>query len=154
VFYIFFLENFIDGIIPPIRPQKPLYKGGYGRGEGVPIPYRGVYGGYDYYIRGSPSHTQLLYYIPMALPTTTRTMIHTTKRRKALNGLFILWGFLIVVQIYGDLSIYTKKRKGTIVPLLQSPLLLLVLLKHLDPVLLRLSLGADNKCHHIYIHSC
>jgi hypothetical protein len=51
--YIFFLENFIDGIIPPIRPKKPLYKGGYGRGEGVPIPYRGVYGGSDYYIRGS-----------------------------------------------------------------------------------------------------
>jgi hypothetical protein len=42
MFYKFFLENFIDGIIPPIRPKKPLYKGGYGRGEGVPIPYRGV----------------------------------------------------------------------------------------------------------------
>jgi hypothetical protein len=54
MFYIFFLENFIDGIIPPIRPQKPLYKGGYGRGEGVPTPYRGVYGGYDYYIKGPP----------------------------------------------------------------------------------------------------
>ena len=61
MFYIFFLENFIDGIIPPKTPLKPLYKGGYGRGEGVPIPYRGVYGGSDHYIRGSPSHTN--YYI-------------------------------------------------------------------------------------------
>jgi len=52
VFYIFFLENFIDGIIPPITRQNVIYKGGYGRGEGVPIPYRGVYGGSDYYIRG------------------------------------------------------------------------------------------------------
>jgi hypothetical protein len=42
MFYIFFLENFIDGIIPPITPLKPLYKGGYGRGEGVYTPYRGV----------------------------------------------------------------------------------------------------------------
>jgi hypothetical protein len=42
MFYIFFLENFIDGIIPPKTPLKPLYKGGYGRGEGVPIPYREV----------------------------------------------------------------------------------------------------------------
>jgi hypothetical protein len=54
MFYKFFLENFIDGIIPPIRPKKPLYKGGYGRGEGVPIPYRGVYGGSDHYIRVPP----------------------------------------------------------------------------------------------------
>ena len=54
MFYIFFLENFIDGIIPPIRPKKPLYKGGYGRGEGVPTPYRGVYGGSDHYIRVPP----------------------------------------------------------------------------------------------------
>ena len=45
MFHNFFLENFIDGIIPPIDPKKPLYKGGYGRGEGVPTPYRGVYGG-------------------------------------------------------------------------------------------------------------
>ena len=52
MFYIFFLENFIDGIIPPITRQNVIYKGGYGRGEGVPIPYRGVYRGYDYYIRG------------------------------------------------------------------------------------------------------
>jgi hypothetical protein len=54
MFYIFFLENFIDGIIPPITPKKPLYKGGYGRGEGVPTPYRGVYGGSDHYIRVPP----------------------------------------------------------------------------------------------------
>ena len=116
MFYIFFLENFIDGIIPPKTPLKPLYKGGYGRGEGVPTPYRGVYGGSNHYIRGSPSHTQLLYYIPMALPTTTRTMIHTTKRRKALNGLFILYGFLIVTQIYGNLFIYTKKERELLSP--------------------------------------
>jgi hypothetical protein len=117
MFYKFFLENFIDGIIPPITPLKPLYKGGYGRGEGVPTPYRGVYGGSDHYIRGSPSHTQLLYYIPMALPTTTSARIQITNRVKALNGLFMLWGFLIVVQIYVNISILPKKR-GTIVPLL------------------------------------
>jgi hypothetical protein len=40
--YKFFLENFIDGIIPPKTRQNVIYKGGYGRGEGVPIPYRGV----------------------------------------------------------------------------------------------------------------
>jgi hypothetical protein len=39
--YKFFLENFIDGIIGYKTPLKPLYKGGYGRGEGVPTPYRG-----------------------------------------------------------------------------------------------------------------
>ena len=117
MFHIFFLENFIDGIIPPIRPKKPLYKGGYGRGEGVPIPYRGVYRGSDYYIRGRvdnyyiyPPPTSLLYYIPMALPTTTRTKIHTTNTAKALNGLFILYGFLIVVQIYGNISIVQNKK--------------------------------------------
>jgi len=41
VFYIFFLKNFIDGIIPIKTPPKPLYKGGYGRGDPVPIPYGG-----------------------------------------------------------------------------------------------------------------
>ena len=41
----------------------------------------------------------------------------------------------------------TKKRKGTIVPLLLLPFLLL---KHRYPVLLMSSLGADNKCHHTY----
>jgi len=54
MFYIFFLENFIDGIIPPITPLKPLYKGGYGRGEGVYTPYRGVYGGVLTIILGVP----------------------------------------------------------------------------------------------------
>ena len=42
MFHIFFLENFIDGIIPPKTRQNVIYKGGYGRGEGVPTPYRGV----------------------------------------------------------------------------------------------------------------
>ena len=118
MFYIFFIENFIDGIIPPITRQNVIYKGGYGRGEGVPTPYRGVYGGSDHYIRGSPSHTQLLYYIPMALPTTTSTRIQITNRVKALNGLFILWGFLIVVQIYGNISILPKKERELLFPFL------------------------------------
>ena len=36
MFHIFFLENFIDGIIGYKTPPKHIYKGGYGRGEGVP----------------------------------------------------------------------------------------------------------------------
>lgn len=47
LFYKFFLENFIDGIIGGSDPQKPLYKGGYGRegGGGPPVVgrYTGIY---------------------------------------------------------------------------------------------------------------
>jgi len=45
MFYKFFLENFIDGIIPPKTPLKPLYKGGYGReGGGGTHPSGGIQG--------------------------------------------------------------------------------------------------------------
>jgi hypothetical protein len=60
-------------------------------------------------ILGVPLPYGLLYYIPIALPTTTSARIQITNRVKALNGLFILWGFLIVVQIYGNISILPKK---------------------------------------------
>ena len=42
MFYKKFSQNFIDGIIPPFHPKKPLYKGGYGQRD--PLPH--TYGGY------------------------------------------------------------------------------------------------------------
>jgi hypothetical protein len=57
MFYIFFLENFIDGIIPPKTPQKPLYKGGYGReGGGGPPHVGGMWGGVHNTVVYSPCH--------------------------------------------------------------------------------------------------
>jgi len=41
-FYRNFFQDFLEGIIPPSDPKKPLYKGGYGRG--YPIG-RGIGGG-------------------------------------------------------------------------------------------------------------
>jgi hypothetical protein len=37
-------------------------------------------------------------------PSVARRIIQRTNTTKDLNGLFILWGFLIVVQIYGKNS--------------------------------------------------
>jgi hypothetical protein len=103
VFYIFFLKNFIDGIIPIKTPPKPLYKGGYGRGEGVPTPYRGYMGG-STHLYGILPPVIYIYYIPIALPTTTSARIQITNRVKALKGLFILWGFNCGTNIRQQLS--------------------------------------------------
>ena len=59
MFYKFFLENFIDGIIPPITRQNVIYKGGYGRGTPYPSHTGGcivILGGGldDYYICPPP----------------------------------------------------------------------------------------------------
>ena len=107
-------------------------------------------------ILGFPLPYGLLYYIPIAQPTIVSTNIQITNRAKALNGLFILWGFLIVVQIYGNISILPKKRKGTIVP---PPLLLPALqLKPQVPRLVHLACPRGKyknfRIVHIYIHSC
>jgi hypothetical protein len=70
MFYIFFLENFIDGIIPPKTPLKPLYKGGYGReGGGGPHHVGGIQGicGEEYTIlwyTPPSSITSPLHYLP------------------------------------------------------------------------------------------
>jgi hypothetical protein len=114
VFYIFFLENFIDGIIPPIRPKKPLYKGGYGRGEGVPTPYRGVYGGSNHYIRGP-----LPYSIIILHPNGTTHHHKGKDTYNEYNKCFYRVFHIVRVFNYDTniwQHIHTAKKRGTIVP--------------------------------------
>jgi hypothetical protein len=143
------------GLSPPKHPKNPYIRGDTGGGRGYPHHIGGYMGGLTI-ILGFPLPYSLLYYIPMALPTTTSARIQITNRVKALNGLFMLWGFLIVIQIYGNISILPKKRKGTIVPL---PLLVLALqLKPQFPRLVHLACprGKYKNFHivHTYTYCC
>jgi hypothetical protein len=60
-----------------------------------------------------------IYYIPIALPTKVNTKIQITNRAKALKG-FSMWVYvlIIVVQIYGNISILPKKEGELLFPLL------------------------------------
>jgi hypothetical protein len=141
------------GLSPLLDPKNPYIRGDTGGGRGYLYHIGGYMGGLTI-ILGFPLPYGLLYYIPIALPTIVRTKIQITNRVKALNGLFILWGFLIVVQIYGNISILPKKRKGTIVPL---PLLVLALQLKPHPRLVHLACPRGKyknfRIVHIYIHN-
>jgi hypothetical protein len=100
----------LTGLSPLLDPKNPYIRGDTGGGRGYPHHIGGYMGGLTI-ILGVPSHTQLLYYIPMVLPTNTNTKIQMTNTMNAFNGFFIRVNVLIVLQIYGNIFIWPKKKR-------------------------------------------